>query len=229
MSLGEAIQDERDRFRTQVMALEEKIKHLEFLLKIAEEEDPTLKYLEEKLYTKGEHSLCETIDNTIWEINRLRGEVTQLIKDNQKLAVQNKELEKGSLLNKNILKSKEKLILNFCHTEVEIEKAALAILTEKEVYGDSYGVPGPAEIVDTIIKKFLLMKEQVRISDEAFNFHLKRANELQAKLSEAQDIINRTKEIVGEAIVECDCACINEDDKCLRCRFENIYLDLKEI
>lgn len=36
------------------------------------DEDPTLKYLEQKLSTKGEHSLCETIDNVYRRLEEAR-------------------------------------------------------------------------------------------------------------------------------------------------------------
>jgi hypothetical protein len=61
------------QLRSQVEQLTDRNKELE---KIASsvDEDPTLKYLEEKLYTKGEHSYCETIDNTVCKIDQLTRE-----------------------------------------------------------------------------------------------------------------------------------------------------------
>ena len=51
------------------------------------------------------------------------------------------------------LESKDKLIKDFCHTENEVEKSALKVLTELQVHGDSFGVPGTNQIVDTLVSE----------------------------------------------------------------------------
>ena len=68
------------------------------------------------------------------------------------------------------LESKDKLIKDFCHTENEVEKSALKVLTEFQVHGDSYGVPGTNQIVDTLVSEVQSLR--TRLAEVESKLHL---------------------------------------------------------
>lgn len=49
-------------------------------------------------------------------------------------------------------------LLDFAETDTFVRKEALKVLTEKQVNGDSYGIPGIEDIVSLLVSKIELNK-----------------------------------------------------------------------
>lgn len=55
----------------------------------------------------------------------------------------------------NLFHPTNKALKDMCETEEHIRKSCLRVLSERQVYGDSYGVPPLEEVVDLVVEMLL--------------------------------------------------------------------------
>jgi hypothetical protein len=55
----------------------------------------------------------------------------------------------------NLFYPTNKALKDMCETEEYIRKSCLRVLSERQVYGDSYGVPPLEEVVDLVVEMLL--------------------------------------------------------------------------
>jgi len=173
---------------------------------------------------KQEIAAIETGIRNEFTIGELSGDVLQdfatFIEHHNKLEAQFKELEKqrdatvraSAFVTEKLEKAQNMLKLanqDWAEDDTDIRNICRPIISKLDCDGNSSGVPNVTDVVASAIKELerqlANVKEQLRISDEGWAFHNKRANDMmeranrfEKQIAESIEILKKNGHVGGE-------------------------------